>query len=163
MLLFVVVGWVAVVLFGFWNNEGMRKVLSRRFDRRFPPGADAAPERYFVGIARPTYRNLLDPHEDIGFLVLEPDQLRFYGDTLEVSFPWSVFSSVRRRANAHTWLGIGGWVSLEGKTAEGKELRFLIEPRENSIVVGNWATNRKIRERLRAFVEPEIGVDSNRA
>ncbi|MCE9558127.1 MAG: hypothetical protein K8R88_04180 [Armatimonadetes bacterium] len=151
---FLVVGWVALAVFGYWGNDTMRSAIGRRFDRKYPPGTVDLP-RFFVGIARPGFKNIWDPHEDVGFLVLHPDHLEFFGDSLALNISRSSFQSVRFRANPHTLVGIGRWVSLEGES-DGTVIRLYIESREKSVLV----LNRAIGTKIKGVLEDWLGVDT---
>ncbi|MBL8048813.1 MAG: hypothetical protein JNJ45_09030 [Chthonomonas sp.] len=163
MILFVIVGWFAVSLFGFWNNDGLRQGVARQVDRRYPPNGEKPVDRHFVGVARPSYRNILDPHEDVGFLLMHDDRLQFVGDQLDLEFPWTTFSSVRGRANTHTWLGLGRWISLEGTGPDDLPIRLMIEPRERNFIPANWSVNRKLRAEIASRLDAQKKVDSSGA
>ena len=133
-----VLGWLTVNLFGLWANRQLRAEIELRLRIQRPR---ARAPKYFVGFARPSYHSVLDPHEDVGFLIFHEDRLEFFGGEFHLNLYVDDFLSVRRRANPHTLLGLGGWVSVEG-TSEGKPVRMLLEPREHSSLVGNqrWAS-----------------------
>lgn len=147
---FFVVGWLGTNFLGLWGNGWMKRQLETRFRSLRP---DDTAERFFVGFARPQFKNMLDPHEDVGFLVLGEDEAEFWGSELQFSMPWSVVTGVRRRGNIHSWLGLGGWVSLEGEVA-GKPVRMLLEAREQPTLLGNRGAAR----RLLAALEAKIGA-----
>lgn len=128
-------GWIAVNAFGLSGNQAMRTELAARLGLTASGGE-------FVGFARPTYRSRIDPHEDVGFLVLGEEGLRFTGDTLTVDLSWTAVERVRLRPNIHTLLGLGGWISIEGNL-EGTPVRMLVEPRNHNTL---WANARERRE-----------------
>lgn len=141
---FPIVGWLCLNVFGLYGNDAMRQALARRLDRRRTP---ARAERYFVGVARPSYRSLLDPHEDVGFLILHADRLEFFGDRLSIEVARSDLRLVGFRPNPHTWVGVGRWISLDGE-CEGTPIRLLVEPRERPLLVQNLFFGRRLRLRL---------------
>lgn len=144
---FLVVGWIGTALFGLAGNGSLKNEMGRRWHLEH---AFSTVEKYFVGFARPTYKGLLDAHEDIGFLVINDDELEFFGSELNYLMPKSLVKEVRFRANPHTWLGLGRFVSVEGQI-DGKAVRMLIEPRESPILIGNLAHSKRLRQRLREW------------
>jgi len=151
LVAFVAVGWVAVCLFGLYQNLEMRAELARRLDRAHEGRNE---ERYFVGIARPKYRSILDAHEDVGFIIVQPERLDFFGDTLHLEILKSTVREIRFRANPHSWVGLGRWVSVEG-TLKGNEFRLLMEPRESATLLGNLRRSRDLCERLQTWLKNE--------
>lgn len=140
LLLVLVVGWISVGLFGLVGNTSMKKVMwfRQREDER---------PKVFVGFARPSFRGVLDAHEDIGFLCFEPDRIEFVGEERRVAVERTTVTGIHFQANAHTWLGLGRWIAVEIQ-AEGKRLRLLIEPRDKATLIGNFLHSRSLRDRL---------------
>jgi len=145
LALFPTVGWIALNALASRGDAAMRAVLERRLSRRFPAPVVAGP--WFVGFARPSYVSALDPHEDLGFLFVTADAVVFVGETQRVELPRGSILRVGRRANPHTWLGLGGWVTLEGEV-EGKPVRMMVEPRERRTLRGNVAAAHALRTTL---------------
>ncbi len=135
-------GWLTVNAFGLFANQAMRAELSARLGLTASGGE-------FVGFARPTYRSGLDPHEDVGFLVLGEEGLRFTGDTLTVDLPWDAVERIRLRPNIHTLLGLGGWISIEGHL-DGAPVRMLVEPRNHNTLWANARERRDLSKRIAA-------------
>jgi hypothetical protein len=156
---FPVSAWALMNFFGLHQNRAIRAELARRF-KLGPPGE--GPERHFVGVARPAYRGLLDPHEDVGFLFLEPRRLLFRGDSMEIALERDAIRQIRFRPNAHSLVGLGRWVSVEG-VVEGKPVRLLIEPRERRTLLGNLRASRTLRARLERWVEEPGPLDDRGA
>src|ERR1017187_5391831 len=107
-----VLGWLAVNFFGFFENKRMRRELEgilKREDR------DLTGEHVFVGFASPKYSSMLDAHEDVGFLRILSDRLVFVSEIRTVEIPKSDVTGVGFRANVHTILGLGRWVSVDAK------------------------------------------------
>ncbi|MBS1709602.1 MAG: hypothetical protein JSS65_12890 [Armatimonadetes bacterium] len=142
-----VAAWVTVGLFGLWDNGRLKHEMGRRWHEAH--GFDRT-EKYFVGCARPAYRGLLDPHEDVGWLVLHDDKVEFFGSLLNLSMDKVDVGQVVRRPNPHSWLGLGGWISLEGQTAD-RSLRLLVEIREARTLWGNVLASRRLLVRLREW------------
>ncbi|HLK16817.1 MAG TPA: hypothetical protein VKT78_18560, partial [Fimbriimonadaceae bacterium] len=71
-----VVPAISLNWFGLAGNRAMRNEL----ERRLKPGRDAI----FVGFSRPDYFDILDPHEELGFLSIEKDGIRIVGELREV-------------------------------------------------------------------------------
>lgn len=141
---FLVVGWLGTNFLGLWGNGPMKRQFESRFRSMRP---DETAERFFVGFARPTYKGLLDPHEDVGFLVLGEAEIEFWGDSIKIEMPWSVVKEVRRSPNIHTWLGLGGWICIEGEVA-GKTVRMLCEVREEPTLWANRRYSKTVLARL---------------
>ncbi len=135
-----VLGWLAVNAFGLLGNQAMRTELSAKLGQS-ASGGD------FVGFARPTYRSGLDPHEDVGFLVLDAKHLRFVGDSLTVELPWSSVERIGLRPNIHTLLGLGGWISIEGKL-DGVPVRMLVESRNHRTLWANARERRRLAQKI---------------
>lgn len=136
--------WLLMNFFGLFQNEAMRRDLARRM--RLGPTGDPA-SRYFVGFARPAYRGLLDPHEDLGFLILHADRVEFKGELHDFSLKRSEMTQIRFRANPHSWVGLGRWISIEG-VIEERPVRLLVEPRERPTLIGNLRLSSAIRSAL---------------
>lgn len=149
---FVAAGWAATNLFGLFDNAAMRAQMEAMWARS---GGDRSRPRWFAGMARPKYRGLLDPHEDVGFLVLGDDALEFFGEEVRVSVAKAEIAQVRYRANMHSWVLLGRWVSIEGESG-GVRFRLLIEPRERSTLIGNLMVGNELRARIEAWREPSI-------
>ena len=146
-------GWVAVNFSGLFVNRRMQLELQRRLEfRRELVGS----ERWFVGFATPRYAGALDAHEDVGFLVLEKDEVRFVSDTRKIVLPRSQIRRVCLRPNVHTMLGLGAWVSIEG-VADDRPVRLLVEPREYSTMMANLWKAFRLRKRLQSALVPSPG------
>jgi hypothetical protein len=144
LLGFPVVGWLSLNLLGFYQNSFMKRELARRLGLF---GVKDLPEHYFVGIARPRFRSALDPHEDVGYLVLHPDRVEFLGESVQVGLDKKNVKRIRFRSNPHTFVLLGRWVSVEGEVG-GTPVRLLIEPREKGTLLGNLFFSERLRERL---------------
>jgi hypothetical protein len=134
-LLFVgqVVGWLALNYFGLHDNEKMHRDMKRIVEHRAPPPPGPV---IFVGFASPRYHDILDAHQDIGFLSFGKDELEFIGDSQRVSLLRSQIIRVHFRPNIHSLLGLGRWIAIEG-TISGRPVRMLVEPRERNTMLGN--------------------------
>lgn len=141
--------WLGVNFLGLYRNEFMKRTLLLRLKASV---YDCPADPFFVGFARPAYRSVLDPHEDIGYVLLYPDRIEFFGEMDRISLAKSTLSGVRLRPNPHSWALLGGWVSVEG-TLEGAPVRMLLEPRERRTLWGN----RALRKALKARIERWMG------
>ena len=141
---FLFASWVSLAVFGLVGNRSMRREMSRRMhiDRPFDKT-----ERYFVGFARPVFRSALDPHEDVGFLVLHPDRIEFWGSERKATLERTDVAGVCFRPNTHSLVGLGRWVSVEA-VVDGKPVRLLVEPREKATLIGNLPFSRRLRRRI---------------
>lgn len=141
---FPAVGWAAVGLLGLAGNGGLRREMERRLDRTIPGCRDP---RMFVGFAGPGYRSALDPHEEVGWLLVRPDGLELFGDASRVWLRRDEVAAVGLAPNAHTWLGLGGWVAVEGESG-GNPVKLLVEPRERATHFGNLALRKALAAQL---------------
>ncbi len=142
-----VLGWLAVNLWGLFENRKMRLQLARILEAR----AISVKAEPFVGVATPRYSSLLDPHEEVGFLFVHPDRLEFVSETKTIELMKSQVLRIRFRANVHTLLGLGRWVSIEG-TADGKPIRMMLEPRERPTLLGNLRRSKPLLQQLRRWL-----------
>lgn len=148
-----IVGWFALNRFGLFENGRMRAQLERILHAN---GETLAGEKWFVGFATPRYSSTVDPHEDIGFLEVTDDRLRFLSESRTVEVLRADVSEVRFRANVHSLLGLGRWVSVEGKVGE-KPIRLMVEPRERQTLLGNRREGARLRLRLRSWTQTPNG------
>lgn len=143
-----VAGWIGLDLFGFFQNGVMRRRLSEILCAE----TDLPADRVFVGFSSPRYTGLLDAHEDVGFLCFTPGALLFVGERRTVEMPREVISSVGFRPNAHTIVGLGRWISIEG-TAGKHPVRMLIEGRERSTMLANFLAGPALKGRIEAWLQ----------
>jgi hypothetical protein len=153
---FPIVGWVALNFLGLHQNAFLRRELTRRLGFA---GSSPGPERYFVGIARPKFRSILDPHEDLGFLIVHGDRLEFVGETVRVELPKDDIIQVRFRPNPHSIVLLGRWISVEG-LVKGTPVRLLVEPREKNTLMGNLFAGEALRQRLASWLASDSSDDS---
>jgi hypothetical protein len=143
-----VIGWLALNQFGGYTNGRLRRQLERILRAR---GDSKDVGGTFVGFATPKYSSLWDAHEDVGFLLMLPDRLRFVSETRTVEVRRSEITQVRFRPNVHTWVGLGRWVSVEG-VAAGRPIRLLLEPRERITMLGNLRRGVRFRRELQTWL-----------
>lgn len=148
---FFVIGWVITNFFGLIGNQKMKREMEHRMKAE---GEWDDHERYFVGFARPNYKGLLDPHEDVGFLVLENEKIEFKGSVQKFSLPTFAIEKVRFRSNIHSWVGLGRWVSIEA-TLDEKPIRLLVEPREKKTLIGNRTFSKKMKNEILRYLHHE--------
>lgn len=144
-----VVGWLLLNQFGLYQNAAMRRELERMLERR---GESLTGKSYFVGFATPRYTGLVDAHEDVGFLVVQPEQLRFVSETRTVPILRLEVRRIRFRANVHSVLGLGRWICVEGVSG-GKEFRLLVEPRQHRTMLANMMASRTMLRELQTWLE----------
>lgn len=137
-----VLGWLGINGLALFQNDAMRRELA--FLR-------PANEAVFVGVATPKHRGLLDPHEDVGWLWMDGDELHFQGERLRLILPRDGIRRIGYRANAHTILGLGRWVAVEG-VREGRRFALRIEPRERRTLWANKREGAKLLGSLRAWL-----------
>ena len=143
LLLFLACAWLFLVVLGLFGNGAMKRAMGQRMHNERPFDKT---ERYFVGFSRPSYKSALDPHEDVGFLVLHEDRLEFWGGEHRVSLDRRCVTGVRFRPNTHSIVGLGRWVSIEAVVDE-KPVRMLIEPREKATLLGTLLCSKPRRDR----------------
>ena len=139
-----VIAWLAMNFLGLFQNGAMRNEMSV-FLRGMKPKLSAP--RYFVGVATPRYSSLLDPHQDVGFLILHPDRLEFFGDHLNLAMMRQSISHIGFRWNAHSLVGLGRWVTVDGMMNEHR-VRLQIEMRERPTLFGNMLLTGRLKKRL---------------
>jgi hypothetical protein len=144
LILSTVLGWLSINQFGFFENRKMRKQLERILETE---GRATMGDKVFVGFATPKYSSMLDAHEDVGFLRILHDRVIFVSELRTVEVMKSDIVGIRFRANVHSVLGLGRWVSIEGKVGE-QPIRLLIEPRERLTLFGNRLYGSKLRTKL---------------
>lgn len=139
-------GWLSLNLFGLTGNRKLRKELIKRFGehKRLP--------HWFVGFARPSYRSALDPHEDLGFLMLHADELEFEGDSFRIALQKQDITRIHFLPNTHSLLLLGRWIAIEG-TVESKSVRMLIEPRERGTLIGNLFFGVKVKKEIEGWLK----------
>ena len=160
-----VFGWVAMNFLGLFQNGAMRRHMLREY--RAERGEDGL-EKVFVGMASPVYSSIVDPHEDVGFLVVHEGgaagtltgqaqptpsgtwTIEYWGERKKVSLRREQITGIHFRPNAHTFVGLGGWISIDG-VADGRPVRLLIEPREKDTLLGNVRFAKQLRKRLEAW------------
>jgi hypothetical protein len=131
--LVMVVGWVTTSLFGQVGSGGVKRWMAHKLQDERP--ADPNP-KWFIGFATPDYRSMLDPHEDLGWLVLAEDEIDLIGTQLRLQIPRGALTQVTRKANPHTALGLGGWIAIDWEE-NGVVSQIFLEPRARPTVLGN--------------------------
>ena len=144
----VVVGWLAMNFLALAGNQFMRRQLRRELNEVHPLSSEAI----FVGYARPGFRSALDPHEDLGFLTLEPNHLMFVGEIYRFTLPRHTVSRVTFRMNPHTLVGLGRFVRVTG-LIDGRPTDVLLEPREKLTLLGNLRAGTRLAKQIRGWVQ----------
>jgi hypothetical protein len=139
--------WIGLNFLALPGNQGMRKALRMRLDADRPHDHR---KRFFVGFARPSFTSLLDPHEDIGYLVFDGDELEFVGESKHLLIKKGEISEIRTRINPHSFIGLGRWISVDG-VRSGHPIRMLVEPREKWTLLGNLLVSRRLLRELKAW------------
>ncbi len=150
-VLFPISAWISVALFGLVGNKKMKREIGRRMhvDRPFDQT-----EKYFVGIASPTFKSALDPHEDVGFLLVHSEVLEFFGGDRHFVLHKRDIVNLKFSPNTHTIIGLGRWIAIEAVVSE-IAARLLIEPREKGTLIGNLFFSRRLIERLNEWYEKD--------
>ncbi len=141
----VIAGWVATNYLGLFQNRKMRRELEQVID----DGLEGHGERFYVGMSEPGGGGVLDPHDRVGFLVLDRDKLRFVDDLDVLELPKAGVKEVRYRPNIHSLFGLGRWISIQGA-----EKTWLVEPREKRSLLGNRKFSKKLRAEIERWAKP---------
>jgi hypothetical protein len=147
----VMVMWLLVNVTSGLENPKLKRELALRLKAK---GVDLGDHSVFVGFARPSFNGLLDPHEDIGFIVQEPEQVRYVGEQIDLCLTRSEIKEIRFRSNSHSMAFLGRWISIEG-VSDAKPVRMLIEPRERRTMTGNRRYGRKLQQSLQEWLKKE--------
>jgi len=141
-----VLGWLAVNRWGLFQNDRMKRQLELMLlaKNSMPAGS------VFVGFSTPKFSSTLDPHEDVGFLSFNPDDVRFISETREISVPRTSVKSVHFRANIHSLLFLGRWIAVEGEM-DGQPIRLLLEPRQHRTLFANRLESKRLLTKLVAW------------
>ena len=140
----VVVGIFAVNLLGLFHNRKMQSELRRLVLGRSEP-------YWFVGIAKQGSVSALDPHDDLGFLLISAHGIEYIGETAHYKIPYSHIVNVGYRMNAHSLLGLGRWISINGRH-DGKPFQLLFEPRSYPTILQNRKQGAEIVAQLKSFL-----------
>ena len=146
-------GWLAVNFFGLYQNAAMRREMQQRLRRS---REKVTSRRYFVGFSTPVFRSVIDAHQDVGYIILHPDKLEFYGDVIKAELRKDSIIGIRFRANPHTLLGLGRWISVEGLVNEAP-VRMLMELRECATLLGNLRRSKALKQRLETWLKEAPG------
>jgi len=141
---FPIAAWLGANYLGLYQNRKMRNEMQRRLRAA---REKVTSRRYFVGAATPRHKGLLDPHEDVGYLILHADRLEFFGEKLNINLDRGQVTRVRTRPNPHSFVGLGGWTSIEA-TLDGSPARLDVELRERDTLLANRLMAKQLRKRL---------------
>lgn len=140
----VVFGLFAVNLLGLFQNRRMYAELKPLVHGRSEP-------LWFVGIGKPGAVGALDPHEDLGFLLLTTSGVEFIGEMSHYQIPYTDIFAVSFRMNAHSLVGLGRWVAIEGRH-DGRKFRLLVEPRTHPTLLQNKREGARLAAELRKLL-----------
>jgi len=149
-----VVGWIALNLFGLFENGRIKRDSMRNLTLRRPPAPGPV---IFVGCSSTRHHSLLDAHEDVGFLSFGPEELEFIGDDKRMRITREQIVKVHFSPNVHTIVGLGRWIVVEAMI-NGLPARLLLEPRERNTLLGNLLISKWLKGVIvdwRAGVLPE--------
>jgi hypothetical protein len=128
-----IAGWLALNLFGLFENGRIRRDSMRNLAYRQPPAPGPV---VFVGCASTRHHSLLDAHEDVGFLSFGKYELEFIGDDKRMRILREQVQRIHFLPNVHSIMGLGRWIAVEA-TIGGLPVRLLVEPREKDTMLGN--------------------------
>lgn len=142
------VGWFAVNLFGLFQNTQIHREMRLRLQAS---GRFESVPTHFVGFASPSYVGLLDPYEDVGFVLMHPDRLEFVGDSLRLSLKRDHVTRVRLRPNLYTFLGLGCWIVIDGLVGD-VPIQMRMGLRERPTLLGNLLLAPRFRKELEDWI-----------
>ncbi|MEO7454590.1 MAG: hypothetical protein ABIV13_07495 [Fimbriimonadales bacterium] len=140
----IVIGVFSVNLLGLFQNRKMRSELKPLIHGRPEPS-------WFVGIGKQGGVGALDPHQDIGFLLLTTKALEYIGEEARYTIPYADIVGVGFKMNAHSLLGLGRWVAIEGKH-DGKPFALLVEPRTHSTILQNKKEGSRLAAEIKKLI-----------
>jgi hypothetical protein len=135
------------------GNKGLRRQIENRFLAEKP---ETKGDKFFVGFSTPKYRDALDPHEDVGFLILGESDLEFYGGHLNFSFRRSSIQKVKFQANPHSFLFLGKFIRIEAEE-DGSPVVVLVEARERKTLWGNRILTQQLRKQIQDYAQTPPG------
>ena len=139
-----VAAWWLTNWFGLFQNFRMRSEL-KRIVREPITDRDE-----FVGFARPSFGSFTDAHEDVGFLCLGSDRIKFISEQRVVQVYRTEIRSIHFRPNVHSVILLGRWIAIEG-ISDGQKIRLLVEPRRYATMFANLRYSRTLRHRLQEW------------
>lgn len=140
----IVIGIFAVNLLGLFQNRRMHTELKPLIHGRAEPS-------WFVGTGKPGGFGALDPHQDLGFLLLTQSAIEYIGESARYTIPYSEVVGVGYKMNAHSLLGLGRWVAIEGKH-DGKPFMLLVEPRTHPTILQNKKEGARLAAGIRKLL-----------
>lgn len=144
-----VAAWLVLNWTGLFDNRRMRKALEKEFAILKPHFRGF---KAFVGFSSGKHPSILDPHEDVGFLLLSAEHLEFVGDTQMLALTRAQIFGVRFRPNVHSLVGLGRWISIEGRT-DGQPFEWRVEPRDRDSLIGNLVLGRALKSRIENWLQ----------
>lgn len=141
----VALNWLALV-----GNEALKSDFYARHSRAFIH--DSTEQSLFFGAATEGFKSWLDPHEDIGFLTLSDRSIHFYGEKLHFEIKGMDIKGLGWKANPHSLLGLGGFISLTW--SQGHEIKTTyLESRDKKSLSANRKHTLITLENIRAIAE----------
>lgn len=140
--------WLAINFFSLFQN---RRIQREMMGKLFANRTDQPIRRFFVGFARPKRRVAIHTHEDVGFLLMYPDKLEYFGDRFRYVIERPSIRRIAFGANINTLLGLGRWILIEAEV-DSKRIRLQIEPRERGTMIGNLLFSSKMCKELKDWV-----------
>ncbi len=145
-----VVGWLLINCLGLYDNSTMRTELGRRLDRDL----GAEPRRQiFIGYSKPKFRSILDPHENVGFLIIEPDKWILFGEQAKRIILTKDILEVSWRKNTHSSILLGGFLRLDYRDSTGIQT-VNIESREKGTLLANRKVTRALVKEFSPMFNP---------
>lgn len=142
-----VYGWIALSRFGLFENSKMRAEFLAACKAR---GIKPKGESFFVGYASPRHSSMLDAHQDVGLLVLDPGILSYVGEVENLEIRRDTVVRVRFRANVHSLVGLGRWIAVEYLDGEERKA-LLVEPRDKVSLLANRRHGKYVIAKIRAW------------
>lgn len=141
------IGWFALSRFGLYDNMKMREEFLAACKAR---GIQPKGEVFFVGYASPRHSSMLDAHEDVGLLIVDPGILSYVGELEDLQIRRDSVIQVRFRPNVHSLVGLGRWIAVDYLDGEERK-RLLVEPRDKRSLLANRRHGKYVIAKLRAW------------
>jgi hypothetical protein len=145
----ILIGWIMLNYLGLHENAQMKQQMAWRLSSALK---DLPSRRYFVGMATPNFVGWIDPHEDVGYLLIFRDRIDYHGEKIRASFRRSEIRGFESRMNVHSLIFLGGWVVVRAER-DGKPIELRVEMREKHSLRANRGMNKLLLSRLRKWLE----------
>lgn len=141
--------WLGINFLALFQNSQLKTALRRKLEAVHPEQMGKA---VFAGFSRPNAASGIHLHEDVGWVMMDDDAIRFLGERSQYDLSKQMVKNVRFGANWNTLLGLGRWVIVEG-TESGKRIQMRFEPRERPTMLANLFYGKTLLNRIREWAK----------